>query len=300
MFEGIYAPPFYTDLYNFLDGPQDDIFADSYATLPPPNANQTRLPVLQNVVPGQRLPIPNASLLPSLSLPPLLPTGSAVPPASASAASSLQASASTSHSTSATSQSTSAAASASTSAQETQAKTQTVFVTVFASPVPSSAASSSASFLAATTIFLTPAPARPSASATASVSVPSNVSNSSSSNPSPAFNVSAPVLAGGLGQLLDIDDSVPGDSTANGTASGAGGDTPSRSKTWYLPFSLLRKGFLTEAFFFGHSKRDVRALEAGTVPARGRRSLAARLGLGTYERKRRMHRRGLDGLWGLW
>ncbi|ETW82798.1 hypothetical protein HETIRDRAFT_382834, partial [Heterobasidion irregulare TC 32-1] len=78
MFEGTYAPPFYTDLYNFLDGPQDDIFADSYATLPPPNANQTRLPVLQNVVPGQRLPIPNASLLPSLSLPPLLPTGSAV------------------------------------------------------------------------------------------------------------------------------------------------------------------------------------------------------------------------------
>ncbi|KAI0694646.1 hypothetical protein C8T65DRAFT_666395 [Cerioporus squamosus] len=29
MFEGQYAPPFYTDLYNFKDGAQDDIFVDS-------------------------------------------------------------------------------------------------------------------------------------------------------------------------------------------------------------------------------------------------------------------------------
>ncbi|KAH7904207.1 hypothetical protein BJ138DRAFT_950191 [Hygrophoropsis aurantiaca] len=46
MFEGTYAPPFYTDLYNFKDGAQDDIFADSYASMPVPGPNQTVLPVL--------------------------------------------------------------------------------------------------------------------------------------------------------------------------------------------------------------------------------------------------------------
>ncbi|KAH7905314.1 hypothetical protein BJ138DRAFT_1118588 [Hygrophoropsis aurantiaca] len=44
-FEGTYAPPFYTDLYNFKDGVQDDIFVDSYTSMPVPGPNQTVLPV---------------------------------------------------------------------------------------------------------------------------------------------------------------------------------------------------------------------------------------------------------------
>lgn len=47
MFEDTYGPPFYTDLYNFLDGAQDDIFQDSYVLpMPVPNLDQTELPVL--------------------------------------------------------------------------------------------------------------------------------------------------------------------------------------------------------------------------------------------------------------
>ncbi|CAK5268864.1 unnamed protein product [Mycena citricolor] len=45
MFEGTYAPPFYTDLYGFRDGQQDDIFQDSYAFLPTP-APSGPLPIL--------------------------------------------------------------------------------------------------------------------------------------------------------------------------------------------------------------------------------------------------------------
>ncbi|EIW57727.1 uncharacterized protein TRAVEDRAFT_65440 [Trametes versicolor FP-101664 SS1] len=47
MFEGTYAPPFYTDLYNFKGGAQDDIFIDSYADIPPPSPNSTVVPTLQ-------------------------------------------------------------------------------------------------------------------------------------------------------------------------------------------------------------------------------------------------------------
>jgi hypothetical protein len=46
MFEGTYSPPFYNDLYNFLDGAQSDIFQDSYSSIPTPGPNQTVLPVL--------------------------------------------------------------------------------------------------------------------------------------------------------------------------------------------------------------------------------------------------------------
>ncbi|TFK50100.1 hypothetical protein OE88DRAFT_1736379 [Heliocybe sulcata] len=45
MFEGTYSPPFYNDLYNFKDGAQDDIFQDSYVSMPPPSPNAA-LPVL--------------------------------------------------------------------------------------------------------------------------------------------------------------------------------------------------------------------------------------------------------------
>ncbi|KAF9012227.1 hypothetical protein BDZ89DRAFT_1142958 [Hymenopellis radicata] len=37
MFEGTYSPPLYLDRYNFLDGAQDDIFEDSYDTVPDPS-----------------------------------------------------------------------------------------------------------------------------------------------------------------------------------------------------------------------------------------------------------------------
>ena len=44
MFEGTYSPPFYLDLYNFKDGSQDDIFSDSYTSIPPPSPSQTEVP----------------------------------------------------------------------------------------------------------------------------------------------------------------------------------------------------------------------------------------------------------------
>ncbi|PIL29836.1 transporter [Ganoderma sinense ZZ0214-1] len=45
MFEGTYSPPEYTDLYNFQDGAQDDIFADSYPNgIPVPGPSQTSVP----------------------------------------------------------------------------------------------------------------------------------------------------------------------------------------------------------------------------------------------------------------
>ena len=45
MFEGAFAPPFYTDLYNFRDGAQDDIFEDSYPDgIPEPSPEQTVVP----------------------------------------------------------------------------------------------------------------------------------------------------------------------------------------------------------------------------------------------------------------
>ncbi|KAF8057592.1 hypothetical protein FPV67DRAFT_1724500 [Lyophyllum atratum] len=37
MFEGASTPPVYNDMYNFLDGAQDDIFEDSYSFLPDPS-----------------------------------------------------------------------------------------------------------------------------------------------------------------------------------------------------------------------------------------------------------------------
>ncbi|KDQ59092.1 hypothetical protein JAAARDRAFT_652144 [Jaapia argillacea MUCL 33604] len=45
MFEGTYSPPFYTDLYAFFDGSQDDIFQDSYLSIPPPSPNAS-LPIV--------------------------------------------------------------------------------------------------------------------------------------------------------------------------------------------------------------------------------------------------------------
>ena len=45
MFEDAFAPPIYTDLYNFKDGAQDDIFQDSYPSgIPAPSPEQTIIP----------------------------------------------------------------------------------------------------------------------------------------------------------------------------------------------------------------------------------------------------------------
>ncbi|KAF5375958.1 hypothetical protein D9615_008151 [Tricholomella constricta] len=48
MFEAASTPPVYNDLYNFLDGAQDDIFQDSYADLPDPSP-VAAVPVLAEI-----------------------------------------------------------------------------------------------------------------------------------------------------------------------------------------------------------------------------------------------------------
>jgi len=48
MFEGASTPPVYNDMYNFLDGAQDDIFEDSYSFLPDPSP-VAALPVLADI-----------------------------------------------------------------------------------------------------------------------------------------------------------------------------------------------------------------------------------------------------------
>lgn len=54
MYEGPYSPPFYLDLYNFKDGAQDDIFLDSYASIPPPSPTQKEVPTpINHTVPQQ-------------------------------------------------------------------------------------------------------------------------------------------------------------------------------------------------------------------------------------------------------
>ena len=54
MFEGTYSPPFYLDLYNFKDGAQEDIFVDSYSSIPPPSPTQREVPTpINHPVPQQ-------------------------------------------------------------------------------------------------------------------------------------------------------------------------------------------------------------------------------------------------------
>jgi len=70
MFEGPFAPPFYTDLYNFRDGAQNDIFVDSYiGSIPTPSPNQTQLPTLNLLGSGggtvSSVPSSSASVLAS-------------------------------------------------------------------------------------------------------------------------------------------------------------------------------------------------------------------------------------------
>ena len=75
MHEDTYGPPFYTDLYNFNDGAQEDIFLDSYASIPPPSPDQTVIPT-PAVLPlstANSVPSPTASSQP-------VPTSSNLPP----------------------------------------------------------------------------------------------------------------------------------------------------------------------------------------------------------------------------
>jgi len=48
MFEGNFSPPVYNDQYNFLDGAQNDIFVDSYLSIPDPAPNAS-MPILADV-----------------------------------------------------------------------------------------------------------------------------------------------------------------------------------------------------------------------------------------------------------
>ncbi|KZP23875.1 hypothetical protein FIBSPDRAFT_951761 [Athelia psychrophila] len=62
-----FHPPFYLDLYNFLDGAQDVIFVDSYVgTIHTPGPNQTALPQLAQIPSGgSNSTTSTASVLPS-------------------------------------------------------------------------------------------------------------------------------------------------------------------------------------------------------------------------------------------
>lgn len=48
MFEGTFSPPVYNNLYNFLDGAQNDIFNDSYISIPEPGI-AAALPTLAHI-----------------------------------------------------------------------------------------------------------------------------------------------------------------------------------------------------------------------------------------------------------
>ena len=70
MNEGTYSPPFYTDLYNFLDGAQNDIFENSYDSIPVPSPNQTAIPQLNNSTSNGGMPAspPLSTPIPSSSM----------------------------------------------------------------------------------------------------------------------------------------------------------------------------------------------------------------------------------------
>lgn len=71
MFEGTYSPPIYTDRYNFLDGAQDDIFEDSYETIPDPSLTAL-MPVLNATIFGDSASARRRSYNYSRSVLPLL------------------------------------------------------------------------------------------------------------------------------------------------------------------------------------------------------------------------------------
>jgi len=72
MNEGTYSPPSYTDLYNFRDGPQDDIFQNSYDSIPAPSPNQTTIPKLKVSPANTGVPFLPSSAISSIVTPPVV------------------------------------------------------------------------------------------------------------------------------------------------------------------------------------------------------------------------------------
>ena len=71
MNEGTFSPPAYNDLYNFRDGPQDDIFENSYDSIPVPSPNQTAIPKLRVSPPNSGVPVlPSSSYVISSTVTP--------------------------------------------------------------------------------------------------------------------------------------------------------------------------------------------------------------------------------------
>lgn len=70
MNEGTFSPPSYTDLYNFRDGAQDDIFQNSYDSIPAPSPNQTDIPTLRSSPNNTGMPaLPSSSSIPPCNSP---------------------------------------------------------------------------------------------------------------------------------------------------------------------------------------------------------------------------------------
>ncbi|KAA1467126.1 hypothetical protein DENSPDRAFT_792244 [Dentipellis sp. KUC8613] len=291
MFEGTYSPPFYLDLYNFLDGAQDDIFQDSYQLpMPTPSANQTILPRLSN---GQPPKTPNANLTLANASASASASGaggstSAAPPPPGSSSQTLTSSVPPSPLSS-------AAATSSTAASSSLASSV---------PPPSSAAtqsSSSSSAVVVSTVFVTvvaPASSTPTASVPASSagissqaqpttiflnSAAAVTANRAAATGVPLSNASSDVFALDAANVGNLFDSVDTDTDA--------GNATDTSNT-----AAPVAGAVSSS---GMCKRNVKALDSTNAPVR--RSVVARaLGMGTYERHRRMHERGLAGLWHVW
>lgn len=258
MNEGTYAPPFYQDLYGFLDGPQDDIFQDSYENIPQPSDNQTALPILKTVVPGQRLAVPDLHLLPSNFL---ASAEAAAPSPTMFAASSASAPPMTSS-----------------SAQSTAAASSTASFVSSSSAPPSttiSAASSPTSALSAATVTVTNV-------VTVVVAI----------QPEPT---AAPIESGNNSTNAVVDFSLPGAGNILAVNDTANPDTlnpATRPKSWYA-CALVVKGLpqLTGL----DSTRAPNLLAAQNAPPT-KRSLAERLGMGTYT-KRDIRSRSLWSFW---
>ncbi|EMD31282.1 hypothetical protein CERSUDRAFT_145210 [Gelatoporia subvermispora B] len=177
MFEGQYAPPFYNDLYNFVDGPQNDIFADSYPNgIPPPSPNSTVVP---------------SAFLGGSSI----PVAASTPASSPFVASSLSASA-----TSFSSVSVSIAASASVSSVPTSASSASSSIIILSSGsgVPSSSAAvavSTATVISTVVITVT---------APASATLPSASSSAINSSESATSSFPASSASAGLSSAFSI------------------------------------------------------------------------------------------------
>ncbi|KAH9948720.1 hypothetical protein B0H21DRAFT_732796 [Amylocystis lapponica] len=178
MFEGTYSPPFYTDLYNFKDGPQDDIFQDSYPNgIPAPSPNSTTVPTPNLGGGNQAAPTPASSA-------PSAPASSAPASSSSSVSASSGPSSPAGNSSAAISASPSSPPSSSATPSvslSTVTVVSTLVVTV-TDTIPTSSAGSVSSTVDSP--LPTSAPGVPSASPPSSIPVASSSANSSGSSAS--------------------------------------------------------------------------------------------------------------------